>query len=160
MYGILEHIPKLLNTVVNSTFSHIMCVCACVCVHVCVRVCVCVHVCACVCVCVCAYACVYVCACLPIPTPPPPPLSTATPFMSPPQPHPTPSPHCIKVLAKDGPDAGPLQSNAIHVVVGNLNNALKTIHSRARRNGEFFARHLAQGRHKVNWQGYEGCRED
>jgi len=54
------------------------------------------------------------------------------------------------VLAQHLPDARPLEADAAHVVVGDLDQLLQTEHARVRRLAELVHRHAAQRAHKVH----------
>ena len=54
------------------------------------------------------------------------------------------------MIPDDLPDAGPLQSDPSHVVVGDLDDLLETKHAWMREAGELVHRHGTQRLHKLN----------
>ncbi len=54
--------------------------------------------------------------------------------------------------SEDLPHATPLQSHTVHVVVGDLNDLLKTEHARLSGAGQLLVRHSTQTLHKINWK--------
>lgn len=55
------------------------------------------------------------------------------------------------------PDPGPLQPDAAHVVVGDLDYFLKAEHAWVCGRGQLIHGHGAQAAHKINWRTKKGC---
>ena len=58
--------------------------------------------------------------------------------------------YLVEVVPDDLPDAGPLQADPAHVVVGDLYDLLQAEHAGVRKTGEFIHRHGTQRLHKLN----------
>lgn len=59
-------------------------------------------------------------------------------------------PHLVKVVSNDLPDPGPLQPDAPHVVVGDLNYFLQAEHAWVCGRGQLIHGHGTQPAHKIH----------
>lgn len=60
--------------------------------------------------------------------------------------------HLVEVVSNNFPDPGPLQSDAAHVVVGDLDYFLQAEHTWVCGRGQLIHGHSTQPAHKINWQ--------
>lgn len=60
--------------------------------------------------------------------------------------------HLVEVVSNNLPDPGPLQSDASHVVVGDLHYFLKAEHAWVCGRGQLIHGHSTQPAHKINCQ--------
>ncbi len=58
----------------------------------------------------------------------------------------------VEVISDDLPNAWPLQTDAVHVVVGDLHYLLQTEHAWLMSRGQFVHGHRTEPTHKVHWR--------